>query len=99
MKTIAIIAAILGFAGSANAAMLHQDCLDRAATNYAIAVAIGNENADMVHEDTMVDCWESQLEAPMSYEVALEFAHETGACYVERSGNGWVVVQECDEVQ
>jgi hypothetical protein len=40
----------------ASAASAKSSCEETAETNYAIAIEIGYENADMVHENTMVDC-------------------------------------------
>lgn len=67
-------------------------CHSTALTNYAIAVAIGAPDADMVIEDTMADC-----EQAYSYTEALAIADSLLSCGIDNVGSDrWVVVQECD---
>lgn len=64
-KTIASLSALAMTLTGASAAMAtptEASCRETAATNYAIAVAIDAPDADMVHEDTMHDCLESDTE-------------------------------------
>jgi len=88
--TIASIAALVSLSGIASAAPSYQSCLETAATNYAIAVAIDDPDADMVHENTMVDCWEDQAGHWMNRPI--------GDCYVESVGGDILnVVLECND--
>lgn len=66
-------------------------CEETAATNYAIAIAIDDPNADMVHENSMADC-----EEPLTYAQAMAVAGDS-ACYIEQYADGWIVRESCDE--
>ncbi len=88
ITALSVAAMSLTLVSAASAATI---CQETAATNYAIAVAIGYPTADMVVENTMADC-----EDPMPFSEAMAVAKEESACYIKRFAGGWIVETDCD---
>lgn len=93
--TASVSVLLLTIASAASAKSVKSSCEETAETNYAIAIAIDYENADMVYENTMADCggWDAPYAAPLSYQDALDEAERIGALGVERfpgTVDGWV---------